>query len=175
MYAGESWKGDSLVPDIEKMEEMDASELHARRLNAKEVLKPLKKWKLHIPSRIWNSTKYLGERRVRTFILTLDRPERGEEQEILQGKSDESHSSTRLQDESTRDGEEAESDFWTTTGEFINRQHVVRRVELYMPKEESFLIPLKYIDVARTICTSLDVFLEKHFEDYWNVDGERKL
>ena len=29
-----------MVADIEELEEMDASELHARRLNAKEVLKP---------------------------------------------------------------------------------------------------------------------------------------
>ena len=28
--------------DIEEVEEMDASELHARRLNAKEVLTPMK-------------------------------------------------------------------------------------------------------------------------------------
>ena len=41
-----------------------------------------------------------------------------------------------------------------------------------MPKEESFPIPLKYIDVTRT---SLDVLLEKQIEGHWNVDGERKL
>ena len=35
LYAGRIWKGD--VADIEELEEMDASELHARRLNAKEV------------------------------------------------------------------------------------------------------------------------------------------
>ena len=29
-----------MVADIEELEEMDASELHARRLNAKEVLTP---------------------------------------------------------------------------------------------------------------------------------------
>ena len=34
------WKGDIMVADIEELEEMDASELHARRLNAKEVLTP---------------------------------------------------------------------------------------------------------------------------------------
>ena len=39
---GEIWKGDIVVADIEEMEEMDASELHARRLNAKEVLTPLR-------------------------------------------------------------------------------------------------------------------------------------
>ena len=40
--AGGLWKGDILVADIEELEEMDASELHARRLNAKEVLTPLR-------------------------------------------------------------------------------------------------------------------------------------
>ena len=35
LYAGGSWKG-----DIQELEVMDASELHARRLNAKEVLTP---------------------------------------------------------------------------------------------------------------------------------------
>ena len=44
-----------------------------------------------------------------------------------------------------------------------------------MPKEESFPIPLKYIDVTRTTHTSQDVSLEKHIEDDWNVDGERKI
>ena len=39
-YAGEVWTGDILIPDIEELEVMDASELHARRLNAKEVLRP---------------------------------------------------------------------------------------------------------------------------------------
>ena len=43
---------------------------------------------------------------------------------------------------------------------------------MYMPKEESFPFPMKYIDVTRTTHTSLDVLLEKHIDDYWNVDGE---
>ena len=49
------------------------------------------------------------------------------------------------------------------------------RVKLYVPREESFLVPLKHIDVARTTYTSLDVMLEKNIEDYWNVDGDREL
>ena len=48
------------------------------------------------------------------------------------------------------------------------------RVKLYMPREESFPIPLKYIDITRTTHTSLEVLLEKHLEDYWNVDGEKE-
>ena len=102
-------------------------------------------------------------------------PEQGEEQEILQGKSDELHSPTQIQDDSTRDDEEAKSDFWTITGEFIYRHHVEPRVKLYAPKGESFPIPLKYIDVSRTTHTSPNVVLEQQIEDYWNVDGEKEL
>ena len=34
------WKEDIMVADIGQLEEVDASELHARRLNGKEVLTP---------------------------------------------------------------------------------------------------------------------------------------
>ena len=49
------------------------------------------------------------------------------------------------------------------------------RVKLYMPKEESFPIPLKYIDVSRTTHTNLDVMQESRIDDYWNIDGSRNL
>ena len=35
------WKGDILVADIEELEQMDASEIYAKRFNAKEVLTPM--------------------------------------------------------------------------------------------------------------------------------------
>ena len=35
------WKGDTMIAAIEELEEMDASELFARRVNAKEVLTPM--------------------------------------------------------------------------------------------------------------------------------------
>ena len=49
------------------------------------------------------------------------------------------------------------------------------RAKLYMPREETFAIPLKCIDVTRTTHTSLDVLLEKNIDDYWNVGGEGEL
>ena len=55
LYAGGIWKGDTVVADIQESEQMDASELHARRLNAKEVLTPMKRDSFYIPSRRWNS------------------------------------------------------------------------------------------------------------------------
>ena len=60
------------------------------------------------------------------------------------------------------------------SGSFIYRHHVEPRVKLYVPREESFSVPLKYIDVTRTTQTSLDVLLEKNIEDYWNVEGEKR-
>ena len=61
------------------------------------------------------------------------------------------------------------------SGSFVYRHHVEPRVKLYSPKEESFPIPLKYIDVTRTTHTNLDVKLEKRIDDYWNIDGSRDL
>ena len=54
-----------------------------------------KKWNLHFPGRI-----FVRRQRLRTSTLTQDRPER-EEQEILQGKSDELDSPTQLEEDST--------------------------------------------------------------------------
>ena len=82
---------------------------------------------------------------------------------------------THLQEDSTWDDEEAKNDFWTITGEFIYRHHGVPRVKLYMPKAESFPIPLKYIDDTRTTHTSQDVLSEKQTVDYWNEDEETEL
>ena len=70
---------------------------------------------------------------------------------------------------------EAMNDFWSMSGSFIYRHHVEPRVALYSPREESFPIPLKYIDVTRTTHTNLDVKLEKRIDDCWNIDGSRDL
>ena len=78
--------------------------------------------------------------------------------------SDELHSPTQLHHGSTRDDEEAKSDFRTIKGELIYRHHVVPRVKLYVPKEAIFLIPMKHIDVTRTTSTSLNVMLENRLK-----------
>ena len=73
------------------------------------------------------------------------------------------------------DAGEAIDDFWSMSGNFIYRHHLEPRVELYSPREESFPIPLKYIDVSRTTHTNFDVKQEKRIDDYWNIDGSRDL
>ena len=66
---------------------MDASELHARWLKAKEVLTPMKGDNFIFPVADGTFKISGGDRRLRTSTLIWDRPERGEEQEILQGES----------------------------------------------------------------------------------------
>ena len=44
-----------------------------------------------------------------------------------------------------------------------------------MPKEETFPSPVKYIDVARSTHTDLDVHREKKIDDYWNVDSSKHV
>ena len=73
------------------------------------------------------------------------------------------------------DAGEATNDFWSMSGIFIFRHHVEPRVKLYSPREESFPVPLKYIDVSRTTRTNLDVMQERRIDDYWNIDGWRDL
>ena len=73
------------------------------------------------------------------------------------------------------DAGEAMNDFWSMSGSFIFRHHVEPRVKFYSPREESFPIPLKYIDVTRTAHTNLDVTQEKSIDDSWNLDGSRNL
>ena len=61
------------------------------------------------------------------------------------------------------------------SGNSIFRHHVEPSVKLYSPREESFPIPLKCIDVSRTTRTNLDVKQERRIDDCWNIDGSRDL
>ena len=49
------------------------------------------------------------------------------------------------------------------------------RVQFHVPKEETFSIPLTYIDGTRTPCANLDVLQEKRIDHHWNVDVDRNL
>ena len=124
---------------------MDASELHARRLSAKEVLTPERSGNFIFPVADGTVKIFGREQRLRTSTL-----ERGEEQDILRGESGGLSSPSPQQADSTQGDAEAKNDFRSITGEFIYRHHVEPRVKLHMPREESFHVPLKNIDVTRT-------------------------
>ena len=75
LHAGRVWKADISVADIEELEEMDASELHARRLNAKEVLTPVEGEKFISPGAD-GTVKISGEGQdLRTSTFIQDSPE----------------------------------------------------------------------------------------------------
>ena len=81
-----------------------------------------------------------GDQELRTPTLIREHPIRGESQRyFLPSPQD-----------SLLEAGEATNDFWSMSGNFKNRIHVEPRVKLYSPREESFPIPLKYIDVSRT-------------------------
>ena len=44
-----------------------------------------------------------------------------------------------------------------------------------MPKEGTFPIPLKYIEVTRSTHTDLDLLQVKRIDDYWNFDSSKHL
>ena len=96
LYAGGIWKGDILVADIEVLEETDASELHARRLNAKGVLTPQRSGNFIFLVADGTVKIFGGEQRLRTSTLTRYCLGRGEEQELLQGQPDELHTGIHL-------------------------------------------------------------------------------
>ena len=79
-WSVEIWKGDIMMADIEELEETDASEIHARRLNENKVLTPMKGDNFIFPVADGTVKTPGGDRRLRPSTLTRDHPERGEEQ-----------------------------------------------------------------------------------------------
>ena len=154
MYAGGIWKGDVLVADLEELETMDASEIYSIRLNAKEVIFPKENGNFIFPVADGRIKISGGDQDLRTPTLIRDYPIRGESQRDFLG---ESAGSLPQPQDSLPDTGEAINDFWSMSGNFIYRHHVVPRVKLSPPREESFPIPLKYIDASRTTRTNLDV------------------
>ena len=172
LYAGRIWKGDMLVADIEELETMDASEIYSKRLNAKEVIFPKENRNFIFPVADGRIKLPGGDQDLRTSTLIRHRPFRGGSHVDFLGESEGSFPPPH---DSFPDAGEAINDFWSMSGNFIYRHHVEPRVKLCSPREESFSIPMKYIDVSRTTHTNLDVKQERRIDDCWNLDGSRDL
>ena len=151
---------------------MDASEIYSKRLNAKEVIFPKENGKFLFPAADGRIKFPGGDQELRTSTLIRERPIRGEGHIDFLGESE---GSLPPPHDSLPDANEAINDFWSMSGNFIYCHYVEPRVKLYSPREESFLIPLKYIDVSRTTHTNLDVKQERRIYDYWNIDEPRDL
>ena len=171
LYAGGIWKGDVLIADLEELETMDASEIYSKRFNAKEVIFR-KQGEFIFPIADGRIKTLGGDQDLKTSTLVRHRPIQGESNIDFLGESE---GSLPQPQDSFPDAAEAIDDFWSMSGNFIYRHHVEPRVKLYSPRDESFPIPLKYIDVSRTTHTNLDIKQEKRIDDNWNIDGSRDL
>ena len=159
------------MADLEELETMDASEIYSKRLNAKEVTLS-KQGEFIFPIADGRIKTSGGDKKLKTSTLYgLDQFEERVTLTFLENQKGLFHNlMTHF-----RILCEAINDFWSMSGSFIHRHHVEPRVKLYSTREESFPIPLKYIDVTRTTHTNLDVKQEKRIDDYWNIEGSRDL
>ena len=73
-----------MIAANEELEQMDASELHARRFHAKEVLTPQRSGNFIFLVADGTVKIFGGEQLQRTSTLTRERPERGEEQDFFE-------------------------------------------------------------------------------------------
>ena len=129
----EIWKGDILTADLEDLEKMDASDICPRRINAKEVLIKQKDDEFIFP--FADGAAKLSGRNYEFREPTPRREPTVRREDFfreLQGESGESQPT-----ESTVDAE-ARADFWSIQGDFICRHHNEPRVQLSVPKEETF-------------------------------------
>ena len=140
--------------------------------NAKEVIFPKEKGEFIFPIADGRIKLLGGDQDLRTSTLIRQRSIRGESRFDFLGESE---GSLPPPHDSFPDAIEAINDLMSMSGNIIYRHHVEPRVKLYSPREESFLVPMKYIDVSRTTHTNLDVKQEKRIDDYWNIDGSRDL
>ena len=145
-----------MVADIEEVEHMEASEIFAKRVNAKEVLTRMSGEKFIFL--IADGTVKLsgGDQVQRTSTLSgIAETEEKSKAIFKENQTDLLHPH---RDSSWYDGE-ATIDVRPISGSFIYRHHLEPRVKLYVPREES--IPLKFFDVTRITHTSQDVLLLK--------------
>ena len=68
--------------------------------------------------------------------------------------------------EETKDDEEVHNDFWCIQGDYIYLHQIEPRVQLYVPTEDLFPIPLKYNVDIRSTHTDLDVAQEKRWTGF---------
>ena len=115
LYAGGIWKGDVLIADLEELETMDASEIHSKRLNAKEVIFP-KQGEFIFPIADGRIKTPGGDQELRTSTLIRPRPIQGEGHVAFLGESE--GSLPQLHDSLPVAGE-AIHDFWSMSGSFI--------------------------------------------------------
>ena len=133
LRAGRGWSGDIMIADYEDVQESEASGIYVKRFENQEVFvkEDFEHHCAYGTQKIsWSSKK---------IINSGENLEREDDVEIEEGD---------------RKGINTE-DSWSMSGEFIYRRHENHRLKLYDPGNETFPIPLKYVDAMRQTQTSI--------------------
>ena len=123
------------------MENIDASEIHPSRINAKEVLTPQRREDFIFPVAD-GTAKWSG--RDHEFREPTLRQEQPVESEHLSGELEGEPKGP--QPTETKDDAEARKDFWSIQGDLICRHHVEPRVPTLCGERRNISYPLNYID-----------------------------
>ena len=111
-----------------------------------------------------------GDQGIQKSTSVREQPERGEEIRDDHRRESDGVLADRHNDGGQRSPKRF---FGRSKGITFYRHHVKPRVQLNVPKEESFPIPLRYIDVIRRTHTTLDVLQGSRMDDSWNIAGDR--
>ena len=104
-----------MVADIEELEKMDASEIDAKRLNAKEVIFSKENGKFIVPVADGQLKIFGGDQELRTSTLIRQRSIQGGKHVDFLGESE---GSLPQPQDSFPDAGEAMNDFWSMSGSF---------------------------------------------------------
>ena len=110
-----------MIADLEELKTIDASEIYSKRLNTKEVIFP-KQEEFIFPIADGRIKTPGGDQELRTSTLVRHRPIQGESSIDFLGESE---GSLPQPQDSFLDADEAMHDFWSLSGNFIYRHHVV--------------------------------------------------
>ena len=163
------WKGDIMIADVEELEGDGRIRSPRQKARCKVSVNANERRKVEIPSRRWNSQNHWEKQSENTSLSPgscwTKRGTRSFSRRIRR---------TLFSNPSSR---------WLNTRRCGSQEWFLQEIsfiavtwnqesKLHMPKEESFPIPMKYIDVTRTTHTSLDVLLEK--TDWWWLERRRR-
>ena len=162
-----------MVADVEELETMDASEIYAKRLDAKEVIFPKENGKFIFPVAYGRIKLPGGDQDLRTSTLVRERTIRGEDKTDFLWESEGSPLSS-LQD-SLADAGEARNDSWSISE--TSYTAITSNPESNFTRREKnhFLFHWNTLTSPELRRQTWMSCKGSRIDDYWNIDGSRDL
>ncbi len=164
--SGGGWSKDLLVADWDQIENAEhVSEIQTKRFHYKEVDVMLKQGKFISPLvegtlRQPGSNRYRNSSSRRQAKGDLLRGDDVDEERVdtdeEEGAEDEDRKEPAEAQPEETESADAPKDYWSFPGETIHIHHVQPRTTLFVPTEENYPIPVKYLDVMRRTDTDIE-------------------